>query len=143
MVPVKRCVPTRCNRASDTIDVSGSSRNRSRPKCDVNLNFLSLLRVWHHLRTGRFIFQILTCLSFCSCFVIASLLLFWLFESSVLFESACFELAEPKHPIVAHQHDDDWPPSGVSGDSVVPRASPLRASINVNYYVCVFTVVRS
>lgn len=78
-----------------------------------------------------------TCLSFCSCFVIASLRRFWLLESSVLFESACFELAEPKQPIAdqgAHQHADDVPPSGdVSGDSVVPRASPLRASININF----------
>jgi hypothetical protein len=57
-------------------------------------------------------------------------------ESSELFESACLELAEPKQPIAdqgAHQHADDVPPSGdVSGDSVVPRASPLRASININ-----------
>lgn len=79
----------------------------------------------------------LTCLSFCSCFVIASLLRFWLLESSVLFESACFELAEPKQPIAdqgAHQQADDVPSSGeVSGDSVVPRASPLRASININF----------
>lgn len=74
----------------------------------------------------------LTCLSFCSCFVIASLLLFWLLESSELFESACFELAEPKQPIAdqgAHQQADDVPPSGDVSGSVVPRASPLRASI--------------
>lgn len=78
-----------------------------------------------------------TCLSFCSCFVIASLRRFWLLESSELFESACLELAEPKQPIAdqgAHQQADDVPPSGdVSGDSVVPRASPLRASININF----------
>lgn len=69
--------------------------------------------------------------------MIASLRRFWLLESSELFESACLELAEPKQPIAdqgAHQQADDVPPSGdVSGDSVVPRASPLRASININF----------
>lgn len=76
----------------------------------------------------------LTCLSFCSCLVIASLRRFWLFESSELLESFCLELAEPKQPIAengAHQHVvvDEAPPSGVSGDSVVPLASPLRARL--------------
>lgn len=76
----------------------------------------------------------LTCLSLWSCFVIASLRRFWLLESSESFESVCLELAEPKQPIAAngvHQHADEV--SGdVSGDSCVPRASPLRARILSN-----------
>ena len=76
--------------------------------------------------------NLFTCLSFCSCLVIASLRLFWLFESSELLESVCFELAEPKQPIadqgVHQQAADDAPSGDVSGDSV-PRASPFLASI--------------
>lgn len=70
----------------------------------------------------------LTCLSLWSCFVIASLLRFWLLESSESFESACLELAEPKQPMAengVHQQADDVLSGDVSGESWVPLASPL------------------
>uniref|UniRef100_A0A8W7P832 Uncharacterized protein n=1 Tax=Anopheles coluzzii TaxID=1518534 RepID=A0A8W7P832_ANOCL len=64
------------------------------------------------------------------CRVIASLRRFWLLVSSELFESDCFDPAEPKQPIADQgAHQQVAPPSGdVSGDSA-PRASPLRASV--------------
>lgn len=72
-----------------------------------------------------------TCLSFCNCFVIASLRRFWLFVSSeLLFVSVCLDPADPKQPIATngvHQQVAEF--SGdVSGDSV-PLVSPLRASL--------------
>lgn len=72
----------------------------------------------------------LTCLSFCSCRVMASLRRFWLLVSSELFESDCFDPADPKQPIADQgAHQQVAPPSGdVSGDSA-PRASPFRASL--------------
>lgn len=77
-----------------------------------------------------------TCLSFCSCFVIASLRRFWLFVSSVLlFDSVCFDPAEPKQPIATNGvHQQVAAFSGdVSGDSV-PLVSPLRASLISLFY---------
>lgn len=69
-----------------------------------------------------------TCLSFCNCFVIASLRFFWLFVSSVpSVPAVCFELADPKQPIADHEAHQQVvaPPSGeFSGDSVVPLGSP-------------------
>ena len=71
----------------------------------------------------------------------ASLRRFWLFESSELLASDCLELAEPKQPIAengVHQQAvvEDAPPSGaVSGDSVVPLDSALRASLQVTLRV--------
>lgn len=60
----------------------------------------------------------------------ASLRRFWLLVSSVLFESDCFDPADPKQPIADQgAHQQVAPPSGdVSGDSA-PRASPFRASL--------------
>lgn len=60
----------------------------------------------------------------------ASLRRFWLFVSSELFESDCFDPADPKQPIADQgAHQQVAPPSGdVSGDSA-PRASPFRASL--------------
>lgn len=60
----------------------------------------------------------------------ASLRRFWLLVSSELFESDCFDPADPKQPIADQgAHQQVAPPSGdVSGDSA-PRASPFRASL--------------
>lgn len=61
----------------------------------------------------------------------ASLRRFWLLVSSELFESDCFDPADPKQPIAdqgAHQQVAAPPSGDVSGDSA-PRASPFRASL--------------
>lgn len=71
-----------------------------------------------------------TCLSFCSCLVMASLRRFCVLVSSESLASDCFDPADPKQPIAAQgAHQQVVPPSGgASGDSA-SLFSPLRASL--------------